>query len=322
MNKRSIAAIMIVCAIMTAFMPAADAGRVTALTITPDTGYINTVSSYNMTMNTTGFSLLNITIPARFAAEAPKYNESGKQIAKIDFWNSSIGWLANTTITANTTKPQNQVDIEAFVNTSFKIYGPIEKLGVPVNYTHGNTTTVNYSVPTVVSVNATLTLPTTDKNGSLNISFYIGPRVATIISKPNNVSISINQSVKNPSKEGNYSFVARADSELTGKQACVQIKPPLKINETMYKNSITQPIDVSKIHYKFKIVDEEWAAKWTNEILYVQKETKYSIAVYLNETGYVTRVDFERWGFPITEIPYGLAEQSLAKLPPGFAVDP
>jgi DNA-binding beta-propeller fold protein YncE/PKD repeat protein len=97
---------------------------------------------------------------------------------------------------------------------------------------------------------------------------------------------------------------------------------PLKITETMYKNSITQRINVSKIRYKFTAVDEEWAAKWTNEILYVQKETKYSIAVYLNETGYVTRVDFERWGFPITEIPYGLAEQSLASLPPGFAIDP
>jgi hypothetical protein len=97
---------------------------------------------------------------------------------------------------------------------------------------------------------------------------------------------------------------------------------PLKITETMYKSSITQRIDVSKIRYKFKVVDEEWAAKWTNEILYGQKETKYSIAVYLNETGYMTRVDFERWGFPITEIPYKLAEQSLAKLPPGFAVDP
>ena len=99
---------------------------------------------------------------------------------------------------------------------------------------------------------------------------------------------------------------------------------PLKyvINETKYLNSITQPIDVSKIRYKFIAVDEEWAAKWTNLLLYGQKETKYSIEIFLNKTGYVTRVDFERWGFPITEIPYELAEQSLAKLPPGFAIDP
>jgi hypothetical protein len=94
------------------------------------------------------------------------------------------------------------------------------------------------------------------------------------------------------------------------------------INETKYQNSITQPIDVSKIHYKFIAVDEEWAAKWTTVLLYGQKETKYSIEIYLNETGYVTRVDFGRWGFPITEIPYDLAKQSLASLPPGFALDP
>ena len=97
---------------------------------------------------------------------------------------------------------------------------------------------------------------------------------------------------------------------------------PEKINETMYKNSITRPVDISKIHYKFKFVDEKWIIKWTNEIMYGQKKTKYSIAVYLNETRYVTGVDFKRWGFPITEIPYNLAKQSLASLPPGFAIDP
>jgi hypothetical protein len=89
-----------------------------------------------------------------------------------------------------------------------------------------------------------------------------------------------------------------------------------KITETEYQKRIPQPIDVNKIPHKFTAVDEEWAAKWTNEILYVQKETKYSIAVYLTKAGYVTRVDFERWGFPIAEIPVELAAQSLAKLNP------
>ena len=89
-----------------------------------------------------------------------------------------------------------------------------------------------------------------------------------------------------------------------------------KITETEYQKKITQPVDVNKIHYKFTAVDEEWAAKWTNEILYVQKGTKYSIAVYLDRAGYVTSVDFERWGFPITEIPVELAAQSLAELNP------
>ena len=94
----------------------------------------------------------------------------------------------------------------------------------------------------------------------------------------------------------------------------VSIITPETINETEYRKMIPQPVDVSKIYYKFKVVDEEWAAKWTNEILYVQEKTKYSIAVYLDRAGYVTSVDFERWGFPTTEIPYDLAIRSLDKL--------
>ena len=94
----------------------------------------------------------------------------------------------------------------------------------------------------------------------------------------------------------------------------VSIITPEMINETEYRKMIPQPVDVNKIYYKFKVVDEEWAAKWTNEILYVQVKTKYSIAVYLDRAGYVTRVDFERWGFPTTEIPYDLAIRSLDKL--------
>ena len=94
----------------------------------------------------------------------------------------------------------------------------------------------------------------------------------------------------------------------------VSIITPETINETEYRKMIPQPVDVSKIYYKFKVVDEEWAAKWTNEILYVQVKTKYSIAIYLDRAGYVTSVDFERWGFPTTEIPYDLAIRSLDKL--------
>ena len=94
----------------------------------------------------------------------------------------------------------------------------------------------------------------------------------------------------------------------------VSIITPETINETEYRKMIPQPVDVNKIYYKFKVVDEEWAAKWTNEILYAQVKTKYSIAVYLDRGGYVTSVDFERWGFPTTEIPYDLAIRSLDKL--------
>ncbi|MCW3132983.1 MAG: cohesin domain-containing protein [Methanophagales archaeon] len=96
----------------------------------------------------------------------------------------------------------------------------------------------------------------------------------------------------------------------------VSIVTPETITETEYWKLIPQPVNVSKIYYKFKVVDGEWAAKWTNEIMYAQKETKYSIAVYLDKVGYVTGVDFERWGFPTTEIPYDLAVRSLDKLDP------
>jgi len=96
----------------------------------------------------------------------------------------------------------------------------------------------------------------------------------------------------------------------------VSIITPETINETEYRKMIPQPVDVDKIYYKFTAVDEEWAAKWANEILYVQVKTKYSIAMYLDRAGYVTSVDFERWGFPTTEIPYDLAIRSLDKLDP------
>ncbi len=301
---------MIVSAVMIAFMSVATAGNVTAFNITPDWGIAGENSSYNMTMNTTGFNLLNVTIPMGFGAVAPQ--TGGERIAKVDFWNSSEGWLANATIKANQTDPSGKVDIEACIKLPLPpLIICTERKGVTANYGSGSTTTIDVGV-SGVSINATLTLPRQTVNGSLNISFNI----PVSIPKPNNVSLNIGEFVKNPDKAGDYNFTAKADSELTGKQDCVQIKTPLKINETMYKNSITQPIDVSKIHYKFTAVNEDWAAKWTNEILYVQKETKYSIAIYLNKTGYVTRVDFERWGFPIAEIPYKLAEQSLARLPP------
>jgi hypothetical protein len=87
-----------------------------------------------------------------------------------------------------------------------------------------------------------------------------------------------------------------------------------KITEADYQKMITQPVDVSKIRYRFTAVNEEWAAKWTTVLLYGQEDTKYSIEIHLNKAGYVTSVNFERWGFPISEIPVELAAQSLAKL--------
>lgn len=104
--------------------------------------------------------------------------------------------------------------------------------------------------------------------------------------------------------------------------------PPAKyvINETEYKNSITQPIDISKIRFVQNAVNEKWVkgSKWPipMELMYWQKSTKYLIEIDIDGNGNVTRVGFRRWGNPITEIPYDLAEQSLASLPPGFAIGP
>ncbi|RLG35249.1 hypothetical protein DRN97_00350 [Methanosarcinales archaeon] len=94
----------------------------------------------------------------------------------------------------------------------------------------------------------------------------------------------------------------------------VHVQSSAPINEIEYRKMIPQPVNISKIHYKSKVVNEEWAAIWTNKILYVQEKTRYSIAISLDRAGYVTSVDFERWGFPTTEIPYDLAVRSLDKL--------
>jgi hypothetical protein len=101
---------------------------------------------------------------------------------------------------------------------------------------------------------------------------------------------------------------------------------PERINETEYQNSITQPIDVSRIRFVHNAVNEKWVkgSKWpiTMELMYWQKSTKYLIEIDIDENGNVTRVGFRRWGSPITEIPYDLAARSLASLPPGFAPGP
>ena len=85
-------------------------------------------------------------------------------------------------------------------------------------------------------------------------------------------------------------------------------------------NTTTGPAKFGEVE-DHDLVEGEWRAKWPTVLWYVQKGTKYSIEIFLNKTGYVTRVDFERLGCPVTEIPVELAEQSLAKLPPGFAIE-
>nr|QNO54694.1 hypothetical protein MMBIEIEP_00042 [Methanosarcinales archaeon ANME-1 ERB7] len=89
---------------------------------------------------------------------------------------------------------------------------------------------------------------------------------------------------------------------------------------TTYENTIEQPIDVGKIRFISNAVDNNWVkgtkfAGSPMEIMYWEKETKYLIDIHLNDSGYIDDVSFRRWGNGITEIPYALASQSLAKLP-------
>ena len=110
------------------------------------------------------------------------------------------------------------------------------------------------------------------------------------------------------------------------------------VNATEYKEMIEgkQPVNIHNITYVRNAVDEEWAKGseyparivgiWTTrpgyigravEIMYWQKDTKYLIDVNLNETGYVVgNVTLNRWGLEVAEIPYALANQSIAKLFP------
>ncbi|MCK4398679.1 MAG: hypothetical protein KAV25_06775 [Methanophagales archaeon] len=285
---------MLVSLVMAAFISVA-AANVTSFTITPDTGWAGAVDAYSAVVNTTGFISLTITIPAGFGAVTP--TTGGEEIARIDLWNSS-GYYGYAIFTANNANPSTKVDV--YTN----IGGDIATTTQNIDYSPGGITSI--MSPFGGPSEATLTLPTPSVNGSLFITLPASIELT-------NVSISIGKFVQNPAVAANYVFTA------DGVPGKVQLTG---VSAEEYQQMITEPIDVSKIRYKFTFVDEEWAAKWTNEILYGQKETKYSIAVYLNKTGYVTGVDLERWGFPITTIPYELAEQSLKKLPPGYNIDP
>ena len=70
------------------------------------------------------------------------------------------------------------------------------------------------------------------------------------------------------------------------------VPPKVPINETAYQNSITQPVDVSKIRFVHNAVNEQWvkSSKWpeyAKMLMYWQKDTKYLINLELNETEYM-----------------------------------
>ena len=187
---------------------------VTSLTITPVIGITGQVSAYNITVNTTGFTSLNITIPAGFSAKTPS---GGELIARADlWWNESDPHYGYVTFTANTSEPSNKMDVHADIG------GASAALTEDVNYTEGATTSIKSPFGSHAE-RANLTLPTASQTGYLNLSGL--PDTIT------NVTVSIGDFVQNPDSAGSYIFTAKADGEAIGKSATVTI---VRVPSTYY----------------------------------------------------------------------------------------
>jgi len=212
---------VVVSAVLVAFIPNAVAS-VTDLTITPNTGVAGKVVAYNITLNATPWQTLNITIPAGFEAVAP--TTGGQLLAKVEFYDSSGVWCGNITIESSDSNPSTQVKMTAYNKTG----APSDVAYLPMNYNPGATTEF---VPEKLSklfptwnASVNLTLPTETKNGSLNISLPSGKNLT-------NVTVSLGPFVKNPTKAGNYTFVA------DGKTATVTIDPDVDVKLAVYPDT-------------------------------------------------------------------------------------
>ena len=201
---------------------------VTSLTITPNTGITSKVQAYNIIVNTTGFTSLNVTIPAGFRAKTP--SGSG-QIARADLWwaNEEDPHYGYVTFTANAT---DKMDVYAHIGGLGMTYP-----GMPVNYTAGGTTSVKSPFGSHAE-RANLTLPTESASGCLKIS-GLPDRIT-------NVTVSIGDFVQNPDSTATYTFTAKSDGEAVGKSATVTIEAPSPcfIATAAYGTSLHEDIDV------------------------------------------------------------------------------
>ena len=224
-KKIGVMAAVIVGLMMFAFMPAASAG-VTSFTVTPSTGIVGAVDSHDIFVTTTGVTSINITIPAGFIAVAP--GNPGEEIARVDFWNSSIkAYYGHAIITAGT-NPAAQVDIDcefgddAITTTQ------------NVDYTAGKTNVFTSGFACDHS-SATIKLPTeTLEEGYINITINCTKCPCFNGSwRLDAVAISIGEFVRNPLTAGNYDF------EANGKTATVEILPipPMKVYLKRYRDA-------------------------------------------------------------------------------------
>ena len=233
-GKRLVAvlmAAMIMMAAMTALVPIAAAG-VTSFTIDPYTDTAGATSAYNIILNTTGFTSLNITIPAGFEAVEP--TETGDEIGRAYFWDSTG---KNWTLVFTAGSPAStQVEVVGYNETGAS--SGVE-IGFTINYNPGGGANIPSPWDPSGPPYANLTLPIGTTSGSLNISM---PGSVTIT----NVTVSIGEFVKNPADADDYDFVARADGEAVGVTETVTVTPGVVTVEIPLQggwNMVSLPID-------------------------------------------------------------------------------
>ncbi len=207
MNRREGKKIAVMTAVimglmMFAFMPLASAG-VTSFTVTPSSGVVGAVDSYNVLVTTTGVNTLNISIPAGFIATRPA--TGGVEIARVDFWNTSTrDYYGYGTVTANNTNPSGKVDVYCKMRVGGE---EVEFTRTEnVKYNPGDTSTFLVEYPEgapLGTATVTITLPTEDDNGCMNITID-----CSSLDFLEDVHIAINQFVRNPMIAGNYDFIA------------------------------------------------------------------------------------------------------------------
>ncbi len=222
MNKRESKKIAVMAAIimglmMFAFMPMASAG-VTSFTVTPSSGVVGAVDSYNVLVTTTGVNTLNISIPAGFIAVRPA--TGGVEIARVDFWNTSTkAYYGYGTVTANNANPLTEVDVYC----KMQVGGDeIEVTKTEdVSYNPGGISTFQVDYPEESPIGTAMVrivLPTENDNGCINITIDC-PDIDLL----EDVHIAIGQFVRNPLNVGFYDFIADGVTDsvlITGKRGC------------------------------------------------------------------------------------------------------
>jgi hypothetical protein len=214
-KKIAVMAAVMVGLMMVAFMPAA-AATVTSFTVTPSSGVVGAVDSYNVLVTTTGVTSINITIPAGFIAVAPA--TGGVEIARVDFWNSSTkAYYGYATITSNIANPTTEVDIyckfgdDAITTTQ------------NVNYAAGALNTFLSGFASDTS-SAIIRLPKETVDGSIKINIHC------TAFHLDDVMIAIRQSVRNPTTAGYYDF--KAEEQV----ATVTIKSSGGLGSAVFRN--------------------------------------------------------------------------------------